>query len=448
MGKQWSLPAVVLVIGAGPAGIFAAQELVKQGIEVILLNRDIRPGGLAEYGIYYNKHNIKSALRAQFHKILQQPGITYYGNVSVGEDGDLTLSRLGEMGFGAIIVAVGAQGTKWLGLPGEQLQGVYQAKDIIYHYNGLPPFSQREYAIGKRVALIGVGNVMADVAHWLVRDLEVEEVIAVARRGPAEVKFTPLEFAYVAANLDVPALKAEAERIRERMEAVGQDPEAATAPILAAVSRAVEATSDTRLRFRFLASPCRIRGDPPGRVAGLEIEDTALGLTETGGTRATRLGTTEILDVDTVIYCIGDRVSEGFGLPVARFSFAKWSEPRYPVDGISFEAYDPEADVPIKGVFIVGWARAASRGQVGLARKDARNCVKAVMAYLSDAGDPASPDAVRQALQAALHLLKKPVVTKALALRLSEIEAAEAARRGEPGFRFSTNADMLAALGL
>ncbi len=157
--------------------------LAERGAEVVLLNRDIRPGGLAEYGIYHGKHKTKAVLRAQFQKILQNPRIRYLGNVVVGRGGDVTLDQLRGLGFAAIVVAVGAQGTKWLGLPGEQLRGVYHAKDLIYYYNGLPPYSERTYEIGRRVAVIGVGNVMADITHWLVCDLKVDEVIAVARRA-------------------------------------------------------------------------------------------------------------------------------------------------------------------------------------------------------------------------------------------------------------------------
>jgi ferredoxin--NADP+ reductase len=62
----------------------------------------------------------------------------------------------------------------------------------------LPPYSQREYIIGKRVALIGAGNVMLDIAHWLVRDIKVDEVVAVVRRGPSEVKFSKKEMESVA----------------------------------------------------------------------------------------------------------------------------------------------------------------------------------------------------------------------------------------------------------
>ena len=75
---------LVAVIGAGPAGIYAARQFSAAGAHVVLLNRDIKPGGLAEYGIYYDKHKMKEGLRKQFGQILDAPGIDYYGNVTVG----------------------------------------------------------------------------------------------------------------------------------------------------------------------------------------------------------------------------------------------------------------------------------------------------------------------------------------------------------------------------
>ena len=157
---------IVAVIGAGPAGLFASRQLAADGALVVLLNRDIKPGGLAEYGIYPSKHKMKEGLRKQFRQILQITEIEYYGNVIVGQAGDLSLSDLRTAGFQAVLAAAGAQGTKWLGLPGEELpKGVYHAKDLVYHYNKLPPYSQQEFHIGRRVALIGVGNVMLDIAR-------------------------------------------------------------------------------------------------------------------------------------------------------------------------------------------------------------------------------------------------------------------------------------------
>lgn len=440
---------LIAIVGAGPAGLYAAQRCAELGLQAVLLNRDIKPGGLAEYGIYYDKYRVKDALRRQFCKILDVPEITYYGNVTVGEGADLSLDALRELGFPAILVAVGAQGTKWLGLPGEDLDGVYHAKDVIYHYNGLPSFSQREFEIGERVALIGVGNVMADIAHWLVRDVKVDEVIAVARRGPAEVKFTRNELAYVARNLDVPALDAEIARVAERMEAVDQDPEAAKAFILSALSeRALPSVSDTRVRFRFLSAPRRILGDGEGHVAGLEVDNTELYRREDGTTKPRRRGTQHVLDVDTVIFCIGDRVSEDFGLPVEWNAFVKHPEPCYPVEGTSYEAYDPGCEEAIEGVFVAGWARKASEGQVGLARKDARRCVAAVQRYLTTLPELPEPDVLRERLAARLAQLDHPVVTEEDLTCLLDEEAQRKAAEDLPDYKFRSNAEMLAAMGL
>ena len=143
----------VAVIGAGPAGLFGARELANLGARVVLFNRDIKPGGLAEYGIYPNKHIMKNGLRKQFRQIMDLPNLDYYGNVTIGAQGDLTLDDLRAMGFQAILVTAGAQGTKWLGLPGEDLEGVYHAKDVVYFYNNLPPYAQKSFLFGKRCAV-------------------------------------------------------------------------------------------------------------------------------------------------------------------------------------------------------------------------------------------------------------------------------------------------------
>jgi ferredoxin--NADP+ reductase len=182
----------VFVIGAGPAGMFAAQKIAQGGHEVIILNRDIKPGGLAEYGIYPTKDKMKIGLRKQFAKVLSLSNVHYYGHVPVGSDSPVSISDLKQFSPAAIVFAVGAQGTKKLGLPGETAGGVYAAKDFGYNYNLLPPFTAQDFSTGKRVAIIGMGNVMVDIARWLLLDAPnktAEEVVVVARRGPFEAKF-------------------------------------------------------------------------------------------------------------------------------------------------------------------------------------------------------------------------------------------------------------------
>jgi ferredoxin--NADP+ reductase len=426
----------VAVVGAGPAGLFGARELANQGVRVVLFNRDLKPGGLAEYGIYPNKHTMKSGLRKQFRQVLDLPNIDYYGNVTVGEQGDLSLNDLRALGFQAVLVTAGAQGTKWLGLPGEDLEGVYHAKDIVYFYNQLPPYSQKPFRFGKRCAVIGAGNVMLDITHYLARELKVNEVIAIVRRGPAEVKFDKKEMEYVIANLDQSALDSEIERVTPIMQAVHQDPVTARASIMEALPKALDKVSDTKFRFEFLASPVQMLGEN-GKLTHVEIEDNIL-VEKDGDTKAKGTGNKRRLEVETVVFAIGDKVDESFGLPTAWNEFVKSETPRFPVDGLSYESAQED-------VFVGGWSRKASSGLVGYARKDGTNASKAVMQYLQTKQPiEANPGAVATKVKG----LGKPIVLKDDVKKLEAAETAEAQKRGLEAFKFDSNEAMLQAMGL
>lgn len=449
MEKENIFPHPVAVIGAGPAGIFAARQLAEAGLPVALINRDVKPGGLAEYGIFYNKYKMKLGLRRQFHRIMETPNINYYGNLTVRQNSPVNLNALKAMGFKAIMVTVGAQGTKWLGLPGEELKGVYHAKDLVYHYNQLPPYGTQEFEIGERVILIGAGNVMLDIANYCIRDLKVKKVITVVRRGPADVKFDKKELQTVARNLDLDDLDAEVAKSAPVLEAVGQDPQGAKAFILSGLLQADESVSDTRFVMRFLATPKAIVGNDEGKVTGLEVEHTTLKLRDNGRTSAVGLGTTEIIEGDTVIFCIGDRVSTSFGLPLDRWKeFAKNPDPSFPVDDISYEAYDEANQKPLKGIFLAGWAREASSGLVGTARKDGQKGADAMMQYLATLPAKGDPKAPFEALDALIADQYPPVVRSEDYRRLAEIEEAKAEELGIEYFKFNSNEEMFEAMGL
>lgn len=427
----------VAVIGAGPAGLFGARELANLGARVVLFNRDLKPGGLAEYGIYPNKHTMKNGLRKQFKQVLDLPNLSYYGNVTIGEQADLSLNDLRAMGFQAILVTSGAQGTKWLGLPGENLTGVYHAKDVVYYYNQLPPYSQQKFRFGKRCAVIGAGNVMLDITHFLSREEKVEEVIAIVRRGPAEIKFDKKEMEYVIDNLDHSALDAEIQRVTPIMEAVHQDPVAARASIMEAFPKALPKVSDTKFRFEFLASPVQMLGDADGNLTQVEIEDNML-VEANGDTKAKGTGNKRRLDVETVVFAIGDKVDESFGLPTEWNEFVKSPNPRFPIDGTSYET-------PVEDIFVGGWSRKASSGLVGIARKDGTNAAKAVWQYLQT---KQPIEANTEALAAKLKGLNKPLVLKEHIKKLDETELAQAKQLGLEAFKYDSNEEMLKVMGL
>src|SRR5665648_83211 len=323
----------VAVIGAGPAGIFASRELAQKGIQVLLFNRDIKPGGLAEYGIYPDKHRMKAGLRNQFESIINLE------NVIIGTNGLLSLDDLRKLGVDALCITTGAQGTKWLGIPGEELTSVFHAKDLVYHYNSLPPFSTQKFPIGRNVAIVGVGNVMMDIARYLITEKQVDTVTAIARRGPGEMKFTKKELEYIGQNLDTADFIRELERATPLMQSLGQDPAVTLKFVDDALKNTDIKLSNTVLRFRFLASIKCILGDENGQVTGLELEENTL-VNDGGWIRSKGLGTRSHMDIDTVIFAIGDAVDPGFGLPVDRNEYVKNAQPRFEVDGVSFECFD------------------------------------------------------------------------------------------------------------
>jgi ferredoxin--NADP+ reductase len=246
----------------------------------------------------------------------------------------------------------------------------------------------------------------------------VDEVTAVVRRGPAEIKFDKKEMEYVIDNLDLADLDEEIQRVAPIMQAVHQDPETARAAILEALPKALPRVSNTKFRFEFLASPVQMLGDADGNLTHVEIEDNIL-VEASGDTKARGTGNKRRLDVETVIFAIGDKVDDSFGLPVEWNEFVKNANPRFPIDGISYEA-------PAEDVFVGGWSRQASTGLVGYARKDGTNASKAVLQYLQT----------------------KQMVTKEDIKKLEAIEIEEAKKRGMEEFKFDSNDDMLQAMGL
>ena len=432
---------LVAVVGAGPAGIYGTRKLAEAGHRVVLLNRDIKPGVLAEYGIFVDKEKMKTGLRKQFKRILADPKIFYVGHASVGCDKAISLEDLKNLGFSAIIVTAGAQGTKKLGIEGEDTIGVYHAKDVVYHYNFLPPFSEQTFEIGRRVAIIGMGNVMVDVANWLLNYKKIDQVVVVARRGPLEKAYDDSEFEVIEQYLDSADMRQELQRIAPQLAAVGQDVEEITRKFV----KEGEPAEGRRLTFRYLCSPTKVIANDQGRVAALEAEENVMVLQD-GKTVAKGTGKTRRVEVDCVVYAIGDQVDASLGLPFSRGAFVTNPEklPGDPNLG-AYQPYDPETKKVLDGIFVAGWSRNASVGLVGVAKQDAERGMKVVNEYLAHKEGLSSGD-MEAKIEALIDLLNKKgvaIVTKEDTQLLESAEQEQARARKTWDFKYTTDEEML-----
>ncbi len=436
---------VIIVAGAGPAGMAVAAALAKAGHEIIILNRDIKFGGLAEYGIFPSKLKLRGGLKKQYWELLDRPNVHYFGNVTIGNGKDLTVEEVRTLGADAVVFSIGAQGTKAIGVEGDSAKGVFHAKDVVYHFNRLPGFGDRPFDMGRHVAVIGAGDVMVDIAHWLVRYKKVERVTAIVRRGPAERKYNPKEIRAVCANMDLPGIANEVARIKDRLAAVGQNPDEVLKGLTDEFTKCEPKVSDTQMGFKFLASPKRILVDGNNRVRGLEMEDNKL---DPKGEDTVAVGLKQYYEFpcDAVIFAVGDKVDETVGLPYKSGMFVtNPNKTGNDPDDALFQAFDESTGKVVDGVFLAGWARKASEGLVGIAKRDGDWCAEVVGRYISTKtqGSHSDVKAVLDKLGATLKARKSHPVN-AEGLRL--LESSEKGHWGEDcigEFKFASNREMI-----
>lgn len=436
---------VIIVAGAGPAGMAVASSLSKAGHEVIILNRDIKFGGLAEYGIFPSKLKLRGGLKKQYWELIAKPNVHYFGNVSIGNGKDLTVEEVRNLGANAVVFSIGAQGTKAIGVEGDSANGVFHAKDVVYHFNRLPGFGDRPFDMGKHVAVIGAGDVMVDIAHWLVRYKKVERVTAIVRRGPAERKYNPKEIRAVCANMDADGITKEVARIKDRLAAVGQNADDVLKGLTDEFAKCEPKVSEASMGFKFLASPKRILVDGNNCVRGLEMEDNKL---DPKGEDTVAVGLKQYYEFpcDSVVFAVGDKVDETVGLPYKSGMFiTSPNKTGNDPDDALFQAYDGTTHTIIDGVFLAGWARKASEGLVGIAKRDGDWCAEVVNRYLStkSPGSHSDVKVVLDKLAAVLTAHKsQPVGLDGLRI----LESQEKSHWGEDcigEFKYTSNQEML-----
>src|SRR2546430_15613189 len=283
----------VAIVGAGPAGAFAAANLWRMhpDAEVDLFDRLPTAWGLLRGGVAPDHQEIKR-LDDTFERQTFKRGCRFFGNVEVGVD--ISHAELMRH-YTAVIYATGAQTDKSLGIGGEDLPGSWAATEFVAWYNGHPDYRGLEFDLSpRRAVVIGNGNVAADVTRMLVRSLaelertdvadhalealrqsRIEEVVVLGRRGPAQVAFTSSELRELG-HLDGVELRVDPEEIeldplsRSWLEEQGTFTARKNVQLLREFATGLE-RSDARRRsvLRFLRSPVEIRGG--GRVEAVDV---------------------------------------------------------------------------------------------------------------------------------------------------------------------------------
>ena len=250
------------VIGAGPAGLTAAADLAMAGYDVTIFEALHRAGGVLIYGI--PEFRLPKDIVAAEVEHIKSLGVKIITNAVVGKA--LSIDELFEQGYEAVFIGSGAGAPQFLGIPGENCNGVYSANEFLTRINLMKAYQFPEYntpvKVGKIVAVVGGGNVAMDAARTSLR-MGAEKVYLVYRRSEAEIPARHEEF--------------------EHAKAEG-------------------------VICQFLMNPSRIIGDEKGWVQGLECQRMELGAADASGRRcAVEVpGSETILPVDTVVIAIGN----------------------------------------------------------------------------------------------------------------------------------------------
>lgn len=454
-------PLRVAIIGAGPAGFYAAERLFKESalvIEVDMYDRLPTPFGLVRAGVAPDHQKIKS-VTAAFDRIAGNPRFRFFGNVELGRD--VTVDELKQY-YHQILYSTGAQTDRPLGIPGDDLIGSHPATEFVAWYNGHPDYRDYEFDLTQeRVAVVGVGNVAIDVARILCRTREelmktdiadyalealtnsnVKEVYILGRRGPAQAAFTAPEAKELGELSDCDTLvlpeEAELDPLSLATMANADRADVRKVDIIQELSKREPTGKSKRLYLRFLVSPTELIGDEHGRVKQMKLVHNELYATDAGSMRPRATDRTETLDVGLVFRSIGYR---GVSLPGVPFH-ESWGV--IPNDG--GRVVDSQTKEPLLGQYTAGWIKRGPTGVIGTNKPDA---AETVVNMLADAREGRILDPAHGTADAALAFVgeRRPCyVTFQDWKTLDEIELNRGKEHGRPRVKFTRVEDMLAAL--
>lgn len=443
----------IAVIGAGPAGFYAAEALVKalgDGVSVDIIERLPTPYGLVRYGVAPDHEKIKSVTRL-YDRTLADPRVSFLGNVEFGRD--LTLADL-RRHFHAVILAVGSPHDRRLGVPGEDLPGSMSATEFVAWYNAHPDYKDLEVPLDARTAVvIGVGNVAIDVTRVLaktvaelgttdiadhalerLRTSTIEDIVIVGRRGPAECKFTTKELRELGelANADIVVRQEDVEVSQESLAAIAGDVNAVkNLEVLQAFARQAATGKPRRVHIRFLLSPTELRGD--GRVRSVVFAKNRLEARPDGSVAAVPTGEVEELSAELVLRSVGYQAKP---LPDVPFDARRGVIP-----SDCGRVLDAPGGKPVPGLYVAGWVKRGPSGVIGTNKA----CAMETVARLLEDELAAPADPSQLGFDALLRLRGVEPFTTADWERLNGIETAAGAAGGRPRVKVVDIEAMLAA---
>jgi ferredoxin--NADP+ reductase len=419
----------VAIVGAGPAGYFAAQALQNLQTEELQFSIDMierlpTPWGLVRSGVAPDHPKIKTVAKV-FEKVANEPNFRLFANVELGSD--LTIEQLKEK-YDAVVIATGSAIGKKLGIPGEDLPGSMSAATFVPWYNAHPDFKDEDIDLSTETAVvIGAGNVAMDVARMLalepseldptdtadhaidsLKKSSIRTVVLSARRGPENAAFTSPELRELP-KLEHTNVIMEKRDIEAAITRAGDAPEKDVKSNLDAMLLIAEkeATSHERtMKFQFLATPKEIKGN--GRVEEVVFQKT---------------GTEETFSIKCglVITAIGYEAASLVGIPYEKGKVVN-------TDGRVNE-----------NVYVVGWAKRGPSGVIGTNKSDAADVVKLLV---EDLKDPKNSGDVTDVIT------HNRVVTQQHWQAINEAEVAAGEPVGKPRRKSVAREDLLKHAGL
>ena len=456
-------PLRVAIVGAGPTGFYATDQLFRQpGLvaEVDMYDRVPTPYGLVRAGVAPDHQKIK-AVTAVFDKVAANPRFRFFGGVELGRHVSVEDLRAH---YHMLLYTTGAQTDRRMAIPGEDLGRSHAATEFVAWYNGHPDYRDLTFDLSQeRAAVVGVGNVAADVARILSRTPEelaatdiadyalealstsrIREVYVLGRRGPAQAAFTNPEVRELGelAGADITALPDEVELDELTRQALERAPDRATqkkVEILREYARRAPTGKPRRLVMRFLVSPVELRDDGTGAVGGMRLVRNRLYATATGTLQPKATGEFEDLPVGLVFRSVGYR---GVPLPGVPFN-DDWGV----ILNDKGRVLDPQAKHPLVGQYTAGWIKRGPTGVIGTNKPDAAETVAGMVEDL--ARDihlrPAAP--APAAVERLIGERQPQYLSYQDWQRLDEIETRRGKETGKPRLKFTRVKDMLAALG-